>query len=235
MFPNPGNLAPVSDTSPAISPTAAPQRKRRIPQQSRSRERVERILDTAAQLVVTEGVDRLSTRGIAESARVPVASLYQYFADKDDILLALVERDIAEMDRQVAEDLGALRLLSVASIVESTMGAFVTVYRQRPAFVEIWLRGRINQAIRDYGRAHNTQVAHDLHALAQGLGLLTDAGDEQIARIAVEMGDRMFQLAFERDIVGDPTVLTEAVKVVTTYLELYATEAGREGVPVGTS
>jgi AcrR family transcriptional regulator len=192
---------------------------------------VERILDTAARLVVDDGVDRLSTRGIAESAQVPVASLYQYFADKDDILLALVERDIAEMDRQVAADLGALDRLSVSSIVAATMNAFVTVYRDRPAFVEIWLRGRTNQAIREYGRAHNAQVAHDLHALARGLGLVTDEGTEQIARIAVEMGDRLFQLAFEREITGDEVVLREAVKVVTTYLDLYATPAGRDGVP----
>ena len=216
-------------------PLAQTQRKRRIPQQSRSRERVERILDTAAQLVVADGVERLSTRGIAERAQVPVASLYQYFADKDDILLALVERDIEQMDHQVAADLGALDLLSVASIVRTTMNAFVTVYRERPAFVEIWLRGRTNQAIKEYGRAHNKQVAHDLHALATDLGLVTAEGTRQIAEIAVEMGDRLFQLAFESDLHGDPTVLGEAVKVVTTYLEVYATPAGRDGVPVGSA
>ena len=193
---------------------------------------MERILDTAARLVVDDGVDRLSTRGIAESAQVPVASLYQYFADKDDILLALVERDIAEMDRQVAADLGALDRLSVSSIVAATMNAFVTVYRDRPAFVEIWLRGRTNQAIREYGRAHNEQVAHDLHALARGLGLVTDEGTEQIARIAVEMGDRLFQLAYEETLDGDPAIISEAVTLLTTYLQRYATPAGLTGVEV---
>jgi len=212
-------------------PDTPTQRKRRIPQQSRSRERVERILDTAAHLVVRDGVDQLSTRHIAETARVPVASLYQYFADKDDILLALVERDIEEMDRRVAADLGAVDRLSVGSIVATTMSAFVAVYRQRPAFVEIWLRGRTNQAIKVYGREHNKRIAHELFAFAQGLGLVTSAGDQQIAEIAVEMGDRLFQLAFESDIDGDATVLQEAVKVVTTYLELYATDAGISGVP----
>ena len=209
---------------------AVPQRKRRVPQQSRSRERVERILDTAAQLVVADGVDRLSTRGIAETAQVPVASLYQYFADKDDILLALVERDIEEMDRQVATGLGGLALLSVASIVRATMDAFVAVYRARPAFVEIYLRGRTNNAIKEYGRAHNRRVAHDLFTFARDLGLVDERGTAQVAEIAVEMGDRLFQLAFESDLHGDPVVLGEAVKVVTTYLELYATDAGRQGV-----
>src|ERR1700749_2179810 len=107
---------PMPDMQPTVT-----QRKRRIPQQSRSRERVERILDTPATLVVADGVDSLSTRGIAETAQVPVASLYQYFADKDDILLALVERDIDAMDQQGGADPGALERLSVASIVSTTM------------------------------------------------------------------------------------------------------------------
>ena len=84
------------------------------------------------------------------------------------------------------------------------MNAFVTVYRERPAFVEIWLRGRTNQAIKEYGRAHNKQVAHDLHALASDLGLVTAEGTRQIAEIAVEMGDRLFQLAFESDLARRP-------------------------------
>ena len=83
-------------------------RQRRVPQQSRSRDRVARLLDAASQLVVSGGVDALSTRAIAAAAAVPVASLYQYFADKDDILLALVERDIEEMDARVATGIAAL-------------------------------------------------------------------------------------------------------------------------------
>ncbi|WP_278257717.1 TetR family transcriptional regulator [Nocardioides convexus] len=90
-------------SSGAVGPT-----RRRLPTQARSRERVERILDGAAQLVVTEGVDGLTTRSIADTAGLPVASLYQYFADKEAVLLALCERDMAEMDDQVAADLAAL-------------------------------------------------------------------------------------------------------------------------------
>ena len=81
---------------------------------------------------------------MAAAAGVPVASLYQYFADKDSILLALVERDVAEMDAQVAEDLGELPMLSVRSMVETTMRAFVKVYHRRPSFVVILFRGRTN-------------------------------------------------------------------------------------------
>jgi AcrR family transcriptional regulator len=204
--------------------------KRRVPQQVRSIERVERILDAAARLVVAAGVDALTTRRVAERAGMPVASLYQYFADRDEILLALVERDIAEMDTQVAADLAALEVLSVATIVETTMRAFVKVYRRRPAFVVIWLRGRTNPAISEFCRDHNRRVAQDLFRLARDAGLVRPDTRPFHAELAVEVGDRVFQLAFETTMRGDRAVIAEGVELVRGYLERHATPAGLEGV-----
>ncbi|HET7534642.1 MAG TPA: TetR/AcrR family transcriptional regulator [Nocardioidaceae bacterium] len=208
-----------------------PAGKRRVPQQSRSIERVERILDAAAELVVAEGVDALTTRAVADLAEVPVASLYQYFADKDEILLALVERDVAEMDAQVAADLARLEVLSVASIVETTMRAFVKVYLRRPAFVVIWLRGRTNTAINEFCRAHNKRVAADLFRLARDAGLVRPGTKKVHAELAVEVGDRVFQLAFETRMRGDKVLVSEGVELVRSYLERHASQAGIEGVP----
>jgi AcrR family transcriptional regulator len=205
-------------------------RLRRVPQQSRSRDRVERILDTAASQVVAQGVEAVGTRSIAEAAGVPVASLYQYFADKDDILLALVERDIEAMDARVQADLAALPGYSIRTIVEATLAAFVAVYRERPAFVTIYLRGRTNAAIEEFCRAHNRDIARALFDLASDLGLLVEGAGPTPAEIAVEMGDRLFQLAFQSDMNGDPEVIGEASKVLTAYLELIASPAGIEGV-----
>jgi AcrR family transcriptional regulator len=205
-------------------------RLRRVPQQSRSRDRVERILDAAAAQVVASGVEAVGTRSIAEAAGVPVASLYQYFADRDDILLALVERDIEAMDARVQSDLAALPRLTVRAIVTATVAAFVSVYRERPAFVMIYLRGRTNTAIEEFCRTHNRAVAKALFDLASDLGLLVEEARPLHAELAVEMGDRLFQLAFESDMAGDDAVIEEAVKVLSAYLELYATPTGLEGV-----
>src|SRR4051794_26548751 len=148
----------------AATPTTSP--KRRVPRQERSRRRVEGLLDAAARLVVERGVEALTTRDIAEAARAPVASLYQYFSDKEDVLLALAQRDMDEMDDQVAEDLAAVDVLTVGGLVRTTMSAFVKVYHRRRAFVEIYLRGRTNAAVARFGRDHNLEVAEVLRAFA---------------------------------------------------------------------
>lgn len=204
--------------------------RRRVPTQERSRRRVEALLDAAARQVVEQGVEALTTRGIAQAAGVPVASLYQYFADKEAVLLALAERDMAEMDEQVLTDLAALDVLTVADVVRTTMRAFVAVYHRRRAFVEIYLRGRTNVAVDQFGRAHNASVAATLHAFAAEAGLARPELTPAMAQLAVEVGDRVFQLAFEHDADGDPVLIEEGIAMVTAYLERYATPAGIAGV-----
>jgi AcrR family transcriptional regulator len=193
-----------------------------VPAQERSRVRVQRILDEAAALVVDRGVESLSTRDIAQAAEVPVASLYQYFADKEDVLIALAERDMAEMDEQVAEDVAGLESIAVADFVRTVMAAFVAVYHRRPAFVEIYLRGRTNVAVNRFGRDHNTRIAESLRAFALDRGLADERLTPAVAMLAVEIGDRVFQLAFEHDPKGDPELIEEGVALMTAYLERYA-------------
>lgn len=206
-----------------------PRLRRRTPTQERSRRRVEQILDAAAQLVVAQGVEGLTTRDIARAADVPVASLYQYFADKEDVLLALAERDMAEMDAQVVADLAALTNPSVATLVDTTMRAFVAVYHRRRAFVEIYLRGRANAAVHQFGREHNARVAQDLHTYAVDAGLAGPKLTPAMALLAVEVGDRVFQLAFEHEADGDPVLIEEGITMVTAYLERYAAPRDHAG------
>ncbi|MBA2954442.1 TetR family transcriptional regulator [Nocardioides sp. MAH-18] len=213
---------PVAGTPPAVI--------RRVPQQERSRRRVEDILDAAERLVVERGVDALTTRDLAAGAGVPVASLYQYFADKDDVLVALAQRDMGEMDTQVAADLQALDVVSVASMVRTTMLAFVKVYGRRPAFVEVYLRGRASATLHQFGRAHLEQLAHDLRGYALDIGIASDDLTLRIAELALEIGDRIFQLAYEERLAGDEALVEEGIVMMTAYLERYATPAGLAGV-----
>lgn len=211
----------MADTAVARTDPGAP---RRAPVQARSRKRVEAILDAAERLVVQRGVEALTTREIADGAQVPVASLYQYFADKEAVLLALAERHMAEMDDQTLADLAAAREagpLTVAALVETSMRAFVKVYLRRRAFVEIYLRGRTNPAVNSYGREHNRRIAATLRDLALSEGVAGADLPESAAVLAVELGDRIFQLAFEHDDTGDQAVVDEGIALLTSYLQRY--------------
>ncbi|MFL6022688.1 MAG: TetR/AcrR family transcriptional regulator [Marmoricola sp.] len=215
----------------SVSTASSQGSRRRMPTQARSRERVEKILDIASQIVVSAGVDALTTRSISEAAEIPVASVYQYFADRDAILLALVERDTEEMDEQVRTDLGTLTTLSISNLVETTMRAYTSVYARRPDFLEIWVRGRSNAAVNDYGRQHNRRTAAELRDFAIAAGLARPDTPLAATELAVEIGDRVFQLAYETDAEGDAFLIEQGIAMVSAYLMTYATPAGIEGVP----
>jgi AcrR family transcriptional regulator len=209
------SLAMAAVTHPAKVPST----QRRTPSQVRSRERVEKILDATSKIVASDGVEAVSTRTISD----------QYFADRDAILLALIERDTAEMDEQVRLDLADLTEISVASLVSTTMRAYTAVYARRPAFVEIYLRGRTNAAIHEYCRAHNRRTAGELRDFAIAAGLADPDLPTAATELAVEIGDRVFQLAYETDRKGDEFLINEGISMVTAYMLTYATLAGIAG------
>lgn len=207
---------------PVVTPSAAESSNRRVPVQERSRARVETILEAAAGVAVEQGVDALNTRSIAQHAGLSVSSIYQYFASVDEIIFELIARDMEEMDNQFATDLGALAEYTLSGVVETVMRAFVTVYRRRPAFVEIWLRGRTTAAVQAYGREHNVRIAAQLRTFLDDLGLLSPNAPQEAGVLAVEIGDRCFQLAFEHQLKGDNFLIEEGIKLISAYLERYA-------------
>ena len=65
---------------------------RRTPNQRRSKERVENMLNCAIALIEENGSDAMRMSDVAKRAGVSIGSLYQYFPDKSAIIQTLAER-----------------------------------------------------------------------------------------------------------------------------------------------
>jgi AcrR family transcriptional regulator len=90
-----------------MPPTSASPRK--APRQERSRRTVERILDAAAHIFHEQGYTAATTNDIADEAEVSIGSLYQYFPNKDALLVALTRRHIESATAGLTDLLGQLR------------------------------------------------------------------------------------------------------------------------------
>src|SRR5215510_390504 len=77
--------------------------KRRAPRQARAHNKVELIFEATIQILEKEGRARLNTNRIAERAGVSVSTLYQYFPNKEAILLALARHEM-ELHRNAVVD-----------------------------------------------------------------------------------------------------------------------------------
>ncbi|MGE8721313.1 TetR/AcrR family transcriptional regulator [Leptospira terpstrae] len=64
---------------------------RKIPQQKRSIERYQKIVDTAIELLGEVGYDDLTTDLIAERSGISVGSIYQFFPNKESIIYSHAE------------------------------------------------------------------------------------------------------------------------------------------------
>jgi AcrR family transcriptional regulator len=112
---------------------------RKLPSQARSRETVERILDATARILIADGYAAASTNRIAAEAGVSPGSVYQYFPNKDAIVLATVER----MTNQLADEMiEQLRLPQGADrnprrAVEAVLSALLDAMEQRRELVHV--------------------------------------------------------------------------------------------------
>ena len=107
---------------------------RKRPTQRRAQETVDAILGGAARVFGERGYAGGTTNRIAEAAGVSVGSLYEYFPNKDAILVALGKRHLDEMSRDVAAVLEAARdrQLALDTLMRRFVEAMLEVHERRP-------------------------------------------------------------------------------------------------------
>ena len=195
---------------------------RRQPVQARSQARVERIVAAATALIEEASVDAASTRAIASRAGVPVASLYQFFADRDAVLDEVLRRELAGLDEHVA----ASRDVARADPATATLAGFVdfafevhrAYFRARPAFARLWFGGRVTPPVQAAVRERNRLLAREWHAVMIERGLIDPGSNPLNVELAVELGDRVFEYAYRRDPQHEEALFAEGKRAVTAYL-----------------
>lgn len=112
---------------------------RRRPQQRRSRDTVESVLDAVIRILKRDGPGAVTTNRISEVAGVSIGSVYQYFPDKRAIFGALHERHIQEIDRMVQSTLVEHAGSSLEELMRAMIEAMIDAHRADPELFELLL------------------------------------------------------------------------------------------------
>src|ERR1700730_10096432 len=107
--------------------------KRRIPRQARAGETVSLILEATAQILEAGGLPAFTTNAVADRAGVSIGTLYQYFADKNAILLALARQQMTIGLASIGRALQGGSDPSVEGRVGALVAATVNAFGRRPA------------------------------------------------------------------------------------------------------
>ncbi|HXS84125.1 MAG TPA: TetR/AcrR family transcriptional regulator [Mycobacterium sp.] len=193
---------------------------RRSPTQDRGRERVERILDAAAEIVVERGPESLKVSDIAARAGVHLGTLYHFFASKDDIIRALAER-FAERFGKVLDDILAEcgEAPDWAVLLNRLFDAYAAHYRTEPALRELWVGAQLDpQFIAADHEYTNRQFASKLaHALAP-TATVSETDLALMVYVCWESMQALLETAFRANADGDPQVLGQAKLMAARYL-----------------
>lgn len=104
---------------------------RKKPRQARSQATVDAIFEATIQVLLAEGLQRLTTIRVAERAGTSVGTLYQYYPNKQALLFAVLQRHVSEVGEQVRRAAESVHGRPLADIVSTVVGAFVQAKTER--------------------------------------------------------------------------------------------------------
>ena len=195
---------------------------RRAPVQARGQATVSAILDATAVLIEDLGPEAVTTNLIASAAKINIATLYQYFSNKQAILMALYDRQLDER-----AEVGAGRLLKIVpgdswrQAVEEAVDATMLKRRSQPGSAAIRLAVRLSPDLQQHDRADSVRSAQVISDLLHRWNGMDRAQALVVGRVAVEMTAALLDMwSFESD-PDDLAFVEEAKKAAVSYLANY--------------
>jgi AcrR family transcriptional regulator len=202
--------------------TTTTARARREPTQQRSRRTVRQILDAAEQIVGTQGVDAATTRAIAERAGVAIPSLYRFFADRDEILDALLEHMTADLDRHAQAVEAAWEPGDLAGLVRLELDTHAAYFQAHPSAVALWFGGRVSPPVVHSVRTRNHALAVRVRTLLISHGLVREQTPLAVFGLLIELGDRILEAAFRSPGPPDRETIELGGIALSAFLERWA-------------
>lgn len=110
-----------------------------MPHQARSRVTVEALVAATARILLEEGYDACTTNRVARVAGVSIGSLYQYFPDKEALVVAVVHRHLTRMREGLEARLAQLGDVDLGTAVTEMVRAMLDVHHIQPRLHRVLL------------------------------------------------------------------------------------------------
>ncbi len=201
---------------------------RRIPVQARSRERVERVLDTAARLVDELGPDVVTTASIAAAARVSIGWLYDFFPNRESIFDAVVERSFEKVTPLAEGVHASMPTADWRETLDAVVWTLFDFYRDEPGFRVLWFSRFQSGAMVARNRQLDLAGVGRAYERMHNRGLdLVGVDPEHAIHLVIGIIDKGLDLSFLIDPDGDRDIIEQTIVAAIAYLERYAADKGR--------
>ncbi|MFF0750539.1 TetR/AcrR family transcriptional regulator [Streptomyces sp. NPDC004267] len=207
------------------NPLTAQLASRPAPVQRRGMLRVQAILNAADQILAEEGYEASTLGAIGKRAGIPTASVYHYFADRNQVDAALMERHSQEIDQLVTDAAGDPALGTLSEAIDALIDPQLAYVREHPSVVELWYAPGRSPLLVELEEAWGRAQAERLWRHLLDRGLIAADTPLLAVEVAYEAADRVFGVAFRGSRTGDEATIDEARRLMSAYLGTYAPQA----------
>jgi AcrR family transcriptional regulator len=179
---------------------------RRTPKQNRGKARVDLILTEAEKYFTEVGFDNATTNALAQRAGVPIGSIYQFFPNKDALMVAIVERYRENLQAEMLRTLGAHVLTApIDDIIDRLLDMAMRMGRQHFGLIRLMQQTHGDSVVATSGSALRQSMRERLAWLITLRAPKVDAGQAMLcARVAHAMFLAHIGLALEAEHNGNP-------------------------------
>lgn len=193
---------------------------RAVPVQKRSEETLQKILDSAMNLLESEGIAGFNTNAVAKVAGVNVGTLYHYFSDKNSLLAEMFLRSESERVDYLSK-----RLESFGSAqdlyrwIHETLGALMKMRWSTPGATNLRNAVRVLPNLQTLGEEQDERSARALsEALRARYPDISKTRADAAGRMLIDIGVS----ALDKVGAGNGqwrTVQRELAEMMTAYLQ----------------
>ncbi len=174
---------------------------------------VEDLLQATTRIICREGLERLTTNQIAETAGVSVGSLYQYFPNKEALVAELRQRYEARFLERLVRAFGSIAPLPLGEAIRAFARFTIDVHREDPQLhnelspeIPEDQHRTVREMVRAYLEAHRDEVRRpDLEIATY---VLVEVGESLVHNTALRAPKRL----------EDPSFLDEVCDLMERYL-----------------
>lgn len=193
--------------------------ERRVPSQKRSRRRYEAILDAAAELFADLGFEGTTTEAIAQKSGSSIGSVYQFFADKKAIYLAMAERLMSREEEVLQTVLREKAGEPWTEVLDAVIDAYVQLQEDEPAWRALWatnlsLWGEVAEMGESYMRRIVDMTSHIVKHYAPNL---EPSRLEVVTLTLVEAIGAMLMVSYRYPDKRRKAMLAESKRMVQLY------------------
>ncbi len=220
----------IRETDGAESPQGGIE-PRRVPVQARSRERVERILDAAAQLLSDEGYDAVKTNLLAKRAGVSIGSIYQFFPNRFAIFNALADRYRKKIASSLSKTMGSNSPdRPWEEALEEGFESLAEMWRNDWAFHSVWIAIQNTAELTEAREKYREMLINEdlVFFLRRILPDLSDSRLQTIARVMLEAGNVLLDQSMRSGDTQDPLVIDELKFLMHSYIHAHVNSAARD-------